>query len=112
MDETFIDFLVTFIIVAALFGIVYVYYLNRHRERIMMMERGLDLSELSSRKSSRWIALKFGILLTGLAIGILIGNILYEYFGLTDIVSFLSMTLLFGGLGLIIYFLLETKYKK
>lgn len=112
MDEIFRDFLVTFIIVAALFGIVYVYYLNRHRERVMMMERGLNLSELSLGKNSRWMALKFGILLTGLAIGILIGNLLYEYFGLTNIVSFLSMTLLFGGLGLILYFFIETKYKK
>ncbi len=112
MDEIFRDFLVTFIIVAASFGIVYVYYLNRHRERLMMMERGLDLSELSSGKNARWKALKFGILLTGLSVGILIGNFLYERFGLTDVVSFLSMTLLFGGLGLILYFFIETKYKK
>lgn len=112
MDEIFRDFLVTFIIVAALFGIVYVYYLTRHRERVIMMERGLDLADLSSGKRSKWNALKFGILLAGLAIGILVGNILHEYFGLSDKVSFLSMILMFGGLGLIIYFLIETKYKK
>ncbi len=111
MDEIFRDFLVTFIIVAAIFGIVYVYFLTRHRERMKMMEQGIDLSEITSAKKG-WIALKYGMFGIGLAIGFLVGNILYEYFDMNDIISFSSMSFLFGGISLVGYFLIETKYRK
>lgn len=112
MDEIFRDFLVTFTIVAAIFAIIYTYFLTRHRERIAMMERGIDLSELSSKNASRWTALKLGMLFIGIAIGMLVGNILYTHYELSDILSFLSMTFLFGGLSLVFYFLIENKYRK
>ncbi|WP_271785090.1 DUF6249 domain-containing protein [Aquimarina algiphila] len=111
MDEIFRDFLVTFIIVAAIFGIVYVYFLTRHRERMKMMEQGIDLSEIISAKKG-WIALKYGMFGIGLAIGFLVGNVLYEYFNMNDIISFSSMSFLFGGISLVGYFLIETKYRK
>lgn len=111
MDEIFRDFLVTFTIAAAIFGIIYVYFLTRHRERMTMMERGIDLSGLLAAKKG-WTALKYGMLAIGIAVGILIGNILYEYYNFNTIVSFLSMTFLFGGISLVGYFLIETKYRK
>ncbi len=112
MDEIFRDFLVTFTIVAAIFGMVYIHYMTRHRERLAMMEKGLAPSELSSRKDSRWISLKYGMLLVGVAVGMLVGNVVYETYELSNIVAYLSMTLLWGGLSLVFYFIIEGKYKK
>ena len=112
MDEIFRDFLVTFTIVAAIFGMVYIHYMTRHRERLAMMEKGLDPSELSQRKDARWISLKYGMLLIGVAVGMLVGNIVYETYDLSNIVSYLSMTFLCGGLSLVLYFIIEGKFKK
>ncbi|MEE9363470.1 MAG: DUF6249 domain-containing protein [Cellulophaga sp.] len=112
MDEIFRDFLVTFIIVAAFFGIVYVFFMTRHRERLLLIERGLDMSNFPPNKNMRWVALKFGVLFIGIAIGILVGNVLSEYLDFNEVVSFLSMTFLFGGLGLVSYFFIESNYKK
>lgn len=112
MDEIFRDFLVTFTIVVAIFGMVYVHYMTRHRERIAMMAKGLDFAELTSKKNARWTTLKYGMLLIGIAIGLLIGNAVYETYDLSNIIAYLSMTLLCGGLSLVFYFVLEGKYKK
>ncbi len=112
MDEIFRDFLVTFTIVAAVFGMVYMHYITRHRERLSMMEKGLDLSGLLAGKHARWTSLKYGMLLIGVAIGMLVGNIVYKQYDLSNIVSYLSMTLLCGGLSLVLYFIIEGKYKK
>lgn len=112
MDDIFRDFLVTFTIVAAIFGIIYVYFMTRHREKMAMLERGMDISEFSNKQDYKWITLKYGMLLVGFAIGILVGNILFIKYGLGNIVSYLSMTFLFGGASLITNFLIEKKYKK
>ncbi len=112
MDEIFRDFLVTFIIVAAIFGIFYVYFMTRHREKLILLEKGMDASEFYAKKDSKWISLKYGMLLIGLSLGILIGNIVDSIFDLGNIICYLSMTFLFGGLNLILYFLIEKKYKK
>jgi len=112
MNDIFRDFLVTFVIVAAVFGMVYVHYMTRHREKMTMLERGVDISEINNRSHYKWIALKYGMVMIGIAIGILVGNILFVKFGLGNIVSYLSMTFLFGGISLIINFIIEKKYKK
>jgi len=112
MDEIFRDFLVTFTIVAAVFGMVYMHYMTRHRERLAMMEKGLNPSELTAQKAARWTTLKYGMLLIGVAVGMLVGNWMYQSYDLSNIVSYLSMTLLFGGLSLVLYFIIEAKFKK
>ncbi len=112
MDEIFRDFLVTLIIVSAIFGIIYTYYITRHRERMTMMDKGIDLLELSSRTTKHWATLKYGMLLVGFAIGILMGNILSTKYELENVVSYSSMTFLSGGISLIIHFLIEKKFRE
>lgn len=112
MNDIFRDFLVTFIIVAAIFGIIYIHYLTRHREKMAILDRGMDISEFFNKKNGKWLALKYGLLSIGISIGILMGNILFTKYGFGNIVSYLSMTFLFGGISLIANFLIEKKYKK
>ncbi len=111
MDEIFRDFLVTFTIVSAIFGVIYVHYMTRHREKMSMLDRGIELTELFN-KDTKWVTLKYGMFITGFAIGIIVGNILYTTYDLSNIASYLSMTFLFGGLSLILNFFIEQKYKK
>ncbi|RFS16615.1 DUF6249 domain-containing protein [Emticicia sp. C21] len=112
MDEILRDALVSVSAFAGIFGIVYVYLTARNRERLLMIERGTDASKLfNSRGRLQLQTLKFGMLFVGIALGILIGNILHKKYDLDKGVAFFSMVFLFGGLSLIIHFLIDRKIK-
>lgn len=89
------------------FGLVplIIFLVHRHKERQALIEKGMDLSTLiGDKKCSTLESMKYGILLIGLAIGILIGNILDTYSGLNEEVSYFSMIFLFGGIALLIFY--------
>ncbi len=59
---------------AMAFGIVYISVTARHRQRMAMIEKGLDLrTPEPERRSAGRLTLKFGLLMVGIALGILIG---------------------------------------
>ncbi len=113
----------------------------RKKERIMIIEKlsalegvsseKLDFSKLFSNSKSdkgQYLALRFGSLIVGLGFGLLVGYFLGmfafpgfsymsdsdSYYRMRDSIELLygSSTLLFGGLGLIVGFLLEHKMRK
>lgn len=98
------------LILSIIFGFVFaiIYIGVRRKERLALLEKGVDASFFISKKQSS-STLKFGMLAVGVAIGILLGNILAEYSQLQEEVSYFSMIFLFGGLGLIINFFIEKK---
>ena len=96
---------------ASVFGIVYVFLMTRSRERMAMIERGVDASIFSGNQSIS-PTLKFGMLFVGVAVGILIGDVLHDYVGFSKATSFLSMVFLFGGLSLILNFWIEQRLAK
>ena len=63
---------------------------------------------VTKRKYSA-MTLKIGMLLVGIALGILIGSIIDEYTTLPSEVGYFSMIFLFGGLALIANSLIEKK---
>ncbi|MRT93090.1 DUF6249 domain-containing protein [Ancylomarina sp. 16SWW S1-10-2] len=90
-----------------------IFLVHRHRERKALIEKGLSAGLLNSAKIGRTQeSLKYGILLVGLAVGILIGNILTEYTRMGEEVSYFSMIFLFGGLGLLAFYSLAKKDKE
>lgn len=95
---------------AAIFGILYVYFTNRTRERLALIEKGESADLFFGVKKSGAIALKFGMLFIGISVGILIGHVLEKFAGLKEEVAYFSMILLFGGLALIGFYFLD-KYK-
>lgn len=107
MDKVF----VVLGIVAGVFGTVYVIVMSRHRERIAMIEKGASASMFST-KSNSYNTLKFGMLFVGIAVGLLLGNVLEDYYEMNDGVAYLSMIFLFGGISLIANFLLERNLVK
>jgi hypothetical protein len=98
---------------AVIFGsIVMLVYLNiRKKERIALIEKGADASIFTTKPESS-PSLKWGIFLTGLAIGLLLGNILEAYTRMRPEVAYFAMIFLFGGMALVGYYVIENKKKQ
>jgi hypothetical protein len=110
MEEVTRDLLVSVSAFAGIFGIVYVIVMTRFRERMAMLERGVDPSSFVS-KGNKTATLKWGMLCVGVALGIIIGNALEESNVLEEEVAYLSMIFLFGGLSLILNYIIDRKIK-
>lgn len=93
-----------------IFGIVYLTVSARHKERMALIDKGLDASILKAENKGRFGALKFGLLLIGAALGLLVGSLLENYTRMEEPVAYFSMLFLFGGLGLtLFYFIVKNK---
>ncbi|MBO9613967.1 MAG: hypothetical protein J7619_14785 [Dyadobacter sp.] len=95
-----------------IFGIVYVFLMTRHRERIALIEKGADASIFTDKNNVFYPTLKFGMLFVGIALGILLGNWLDNTYDFGKGVAYLAMVFLFGGLSLILNFLIERHLNK
>lgn len=95
-----------------IFGIIYVFLMTRHRERIALIEKGADASIFTDKNQSVYPTLKFGMLFVGIALGILTGNWLDKSYDFSKGVAYLAMVFLFGGISLILNFLIERHLNK
>ncbi|MBK6639954.1 MAG: hypothetical protein IPG39_01325 [Bacteroidetes bacterium] len=95
----------------SLFGVLYVYFNTRHKERMSMIEKGADASLFQSKKGYSNASMRFGMFLIGIALGILTGNILTETTSLQEEVSYFSMIFLFGGMSLVSYYMFIERKK-
>jgi len=105
---------VTLTIFAAVFGIVYVITTARHKEKMALIEKGADptLFKRQQWKFSQYNVFKYGLLLVGIAVGIVIAGIMAEIHLINDVAAYFSSILFFGGLALIAAFLLRNKLNK
>jgi len=113
--ETLIGFISFF---AMFFGIMYVFYTTRNRERMALIEKGADASLFNTGKTAgagiKWsgFALKTGILMIGVGLGIIAGAILESINAFPSAVAgYFSMIFIFGGLALVAFYLIEKKAK-
>ena len=97
------------VLFGAVFGLIYVYIVSRHRERMAVLERNLTESPFRSLENAN--LLKFGIVSLGIAVGVIAGYILYEC-GLDENFSYTAMVFLFGGISLIIAFFVMQRQNK
>lgn len=111
MQDITRDLFVSLAAFAGIFGIVYVFLMTRHKERMSMLEKGVDPSLFTSKGNSKSATLKFGMLCVGISLGILVGNLLYRNYLLDEPVAYLSMIFLSGGLSLILNFIIDRKIK-
>ena len=98
-------------LIAGVFGIMYLYYTTRHKERLALIDKGADASLFNtgkekSRYSSRWnkFTLKVGMFLMGIGLGVIAGALLTLMSILDEGASYVSMIFLFGGLSLVLYY--------
>lgn len=113
--ETLIAFIAFF---ATVFGIMYVYYTTRNKERLALIEKGADASLFNTGKEGRgsygWgkLSLKLGMLLTGIGLGIIAGAILESASVFpSEVAGYFSMIFIFGGLALILFYIIDRKNK-
>ena len=98
--------------------IVFWYIYTRHRERMRLIEKGLPPEDIKNyfatkeiKQKNPYSALKFGIILLFLGIGIATANILEETLDFGEGISF-GIILLSAGLGFLTYFIaVKDKYK-
>ncbi len=91
------------------FGIMYVFFTTRHKERLSMIEKGADPALFQTKKGQSNASMRIGMFLVGIALGILTGNILAEMTSLKEEVAYFSMIFLFGGVSLVLYYLFIEK---
>jgi len=109
MDEITRDAIVSIGSFAAMFGVIYVYLMTRHRERMSMLEKGIQISPFNSIRYSNFLTLKYGMLLVGIAVGILMGHVATYQWGVARSTAFLAMVFLFGGLSLVLNYMINRK---
>lgn len=109
---------VTFIaFFATVFGIMYVFYHTRNKERMALIEKGADASLFNTGKENsrnyiwNWskFTLKIGMLAMGISAGIIAGAILESYNIMPDGPGYVSMVFFFGGLSLVLFYVFDRK---
>jgi len=75
----------------------------KNKERMALIDKGVDLSDIYQKKDYRNATLKSGMFLVGVALGLFVGYFLTEISHINAVVSYFSMILLFGGASLIIF---------
>jgi len=103
---------------ATVFGVVYLHYSTRNKERMALIEKGADASLFNTGKEAvKWnfawgkFTLKVGMLAMGIAIGIIIGAIMGNAGILEEEVSYASMIFFFGGFSLVLFYIIDRKSK-
>ena len=99
--------LVLAIIFGAIYGIIQLNY--QHKEKKMLLEKGADPSVFNMPKTQKATSLRYGLLLIGIALGILLGSVLTATSTLAQEAAYFSMVFLFGGIALVVSFFLEKR---
>jgi uncharacterized membrane protein len=103
---------------ASIFGIVYIFLNTRHKERLKINEKGVDASLFhSEKKLVNWskITLKVGMFFMGIALGIFLAALLVKtgFLGKrSEDALYPSLIFFFGGLSLVLSYLIDRKKKE
>lgn len=91
-----------------IFGIFYLHYSTRNKERLALIEKGADASifNLGKRAGSSWkvIVLNFAFLLMGVGLGTFLANILDTYSNLDSEAVYPALIFFMAGVGLYVGF--------
>ncbi len=81
----------------------------KRKERMAIIEKGIDAPDFKSKPKPSVFALKLGLLFIGVAVGLFLGSLLVEMTTIHDESAYFSMVFLFGGIGLVVSHFLEKK---
>lgn len=108
MDE---EILIPISLFAAIFGMVYLYFSTRNKERLALIEKGADASifNIGKRSGSSWkvVILNIAFLLMGIGLGTFLAALIDTYTELED-GAMAAVIFFMAGVGLYIGFL-QTK---
>jgi len=104
------DVIIPIVFFAALFGIIYVFVTARNKERMSMIEKGINPKDfLQSTGPNVYGILKWALLLVGLGLGLFIGSLLETYTEIQEEPAYFASALFFGGMGLVLAFLIQKR---
>lgn len=103
------------VLFGSIFGIVYVYLMTRNKERMAMIEKGMDMSLFVKKHGEEapmkyWV-IKIGFLMIGIALGVMTGSLVSNNGMMVEDSAYPSMILLFGGLALVASYFVERKLR-
>ncbi len=112
------DFLVPIFLFGGAAWVLVVYYNNRHKERMAMIDKGLNPADFKGASLRQWFqtnplsSLKWGLLAAFVGIGLFVAEMLDRVYFLHESIYF-ATTLVFGGIALILFYILaNAKMKK
>tara|TARA_R110000796_G_scaffold104102_1_gene213821 strand:+ start:207707 stop:208054 length:348 start_codon:yes stop_codon:yes gene_type:complete len=103
------------LIFGSIFGVFYLYYSTRNRERMALIEKGADASIFVKGKrenaSPVWkiLILNLALLLVGIGLAIFIASILVYNMNVNEEVAYTGTIFLMAGLGLLAGFFVTKK---
>ena len=91
------------VIFGSIFGVFYLYFSTRNKERLALIEKGADASifNIGKRRGSSWkvVIINLAFLIMGIGVGAIIGLIIDEYTRLHE-GAIIGVIFLMAGLGL------------
>ncbi|MFB6306717.1 MAG: DUF6249 domain-containing protein [Flavobacteriales bacterium] len=109
MEQLLISILVPVSCFAMIFGIIYVIYTTRNKERMALIEKGESAEIFNQGRKSEISGLKFGMLAIGIGLGVLFGYMFESMTQVSEEVAYFSMIFLTGGIALVLYHLITKK---
>ncbi|MDT0606916.1 DUF6249 domain-containing protein [Croceitalea rosinachiae] len=101
-----------------LFAILYLYFSTRNKERLALIEKGVDANVFVKTKDSNDVAtwkiflINFAILLIGIGVAIFIGSILESTLGLDEDIAYPGTIFLMAGISLLVGFTMTKRLEK
>ena len=109
------EVVIPIVLFGSIFGIVYVYLMTRNKERMAMIDKGMDMSLFVKKHGDEapmkyWV-IKIGFLMIGVALGVMTGSLVSNSGMMNEDSAYPSMILLFGGLALVASYFVERKLR-
>jgi len=89
--------------------------MTRNKERMAMIEKGMDMSLFVKKHGDEapmkyWV-IKIGFLMIGIALGVVTGSLVSNNGMMSEDAAYPSLILLFGGLALVASYFVERKLR-
>lgn len=100
------------------FAICYLYFSTRNRERLALIEKGVDANIFFKAKDQNelptWkiVLINFAVLLMSIGVAIFLGSSMVNGLGVEEEIAFPGTIFLMSGVGLMVGFLLTKKLEK
>ena len=93
-------------------GLIVYYMKTRNEERMKLIEQGVNPDEgLSISEYQKQTNLKNGVLFLSLGLGLFVGHLLViTYDSMDNFITYLTMLLIFGGIGFLINYMVIKKW--
>ncbi|MFC1561164.1 DUF6249 domain-containing protein [Candidatus Latescibacterota bacterium] len=93
--------LIFFVLIAVL---IFLYIMAKQKERIVLIEKGIDITKINSKKYVHYTNMRIGILLIALAIGLIVGYIFTSITNMNVYIIYAVSLLMCEGIGFLIYY--------